>query len=63
MLDAIYGAIGKFLGWLDSFSGSYIIALFIFAILVEILMLPLGIKQHKNSIKQAKLRPKEMKYS
>lgn len=60
MLDAIYGAIGKFLGWLDSFSGSYIVALFIFAILVEILMLPLGIKQHKNSIKQAKLRPKEM---
>ena len=28
--------------------------------IVELLMLPLSIKQQKNSIKQAKLRPKEM---
>ena len=40
--------------------GSYVVALFIFAILIEILMLPFGIKQQKNSIKQAMLRPKEM---
>ena len=60
MLNAIYGAIGKFLGWIDSWTGSYIIALFIFAIIVELLMLPFGIKQQKNSIKQAKLRPKEV---
>ena len=52
--------IGVFLGWIDGFTGSYLVALIIFAILVEILMLPLGIRQQKNSIRQAKLRPKEM---
>ena len=60
MLDSIYSAIGKFLGLLDAAFGNYIIALFIFAIIVELLMLPFGIKQQKNSIKQAKLRPKEV---
>ncbi len=60
MLDAIYRAIGKFLGLIDGAMGSYVIALFIFAIIIELLMLPFGIKQQKNSIKQAKLRPKEM---
>ena len=60
MLDAIYRAIGKFLGMIDTAMGSYVVALFIFAILIEVLMLPFGIKQQKNSIKQAKLRPKEM---
>ena len=60
MLDAIYRAIGKFLGLIDTAMGSYVIALFIFAIIIELLMLPFGIKQQKNSIKQAKLRPKEM---
>ena len=28
MLNPIYGAIGKFLGWIDSFTGSYVLALF-----------------------------------
>lgn len=59
-MDFIYNAIGKFLGWLDSLTGSYVLALFVFAIIVEILMLPFGIRQQKNSIKQATLRPKEM---
>ena len=59
-MDFIYSAIGKFLGWLDSATGSYVLALFIFAIIVELVMLPFGIRQQKNSIKQATLRPKEM---
>ena len=59
-MDFIYNAIGKFLGWLDSGLGSYVLALFVFAIIVELLMLPFGIRQQQNSIKQAKLRPKEM---
>lgn len=59
-MDFIYSAIGKFLGWLDGLTGSYVLALFIFAIIVELLMLPFGIRQQKNFIKQAKLRPKEM---
>lgn len=38
----------------------YLLALLIFAIILEIVLLPFSIKQQKNSIKQAKLRPKEM---
>ena len=40
--------------------GSFILGTVYFAIVLEILMLPLGIHQQKNSRKQAKLRPKEM---
>ena len=60
MFDGIYKAIGGVLSWINGLTGSYVFALFIFAILVELLLLPFGIKQQKNSIKQAKLRPKEM---
>ncbi len=60
MFDWIFGLIGSFLGWLDSLTGNYVWALFIFAIIVEIILLPFAIKQQQNSIKQAKLRPKEM---
>ena len=60
MFDWIFGLIGSFLGWLDSLTGNYVWALFIFAIVVEIILLPFAIKQQQNSIKQAKLRPKEM---
>ncbi len=38
----------------------YLWALLLFAIIFEIVLLPFSIKQQKNSIKQAKLRPKEM---
>ena len=60
MFDFILQPIGSYLAWLDSWTGSYMIALFIFALTIEILLLPLGIKQQKTSIKTAKLRPKEM---
>ena len=60
MFDTILGWIGSFLGWLDSITGNYVWALFIFAIIVEIILLPFTIKQQQYSIKQAKLRPKEM---
>ncbi len=39
---------------------NYALALFFFAIVLEILLLPFGIKQQKNTVKQATLRPKEM---
>lgn len=52
--------IGSLLKWLDEITGSYMLALFAFALLIEVLMLPLAIYQQKNSIKQARLRPKEM---
>ena len=38
----------------------YILALFLFAVIIKLLLFPFGIKQQKNSLKQAKLRPKEM---
>lgn len=60
LLNPIYQGIGFFLAWMDSWAGNYLLVLLIFAVLVEIAMLPLGIKQQKNSIKQASLRPKEM---
>ena len=47
--------IGKFLGLF----GNYVFALFVFAIIVEVLLLYFGIRQQKNSIKQASLSPKE----
>ena len=55
-MATIYSAIGSFLGWLDKLTGNYVVALFLFAIIVEILLLPLGVKQQKNSIRQAKLK-------
>ena len=39
---------------------SYILGLLVFAIIIEFVLLPFSIKQQKTSIKQAKLRPKEM---
>ena len=52
---------GYVMRFLNNIVGNqYIIALFLFAIFIEVILLPFGIKQQKNSIKQAKLRPKEM---
>lgn len=60
-IDTLLIWIGKFLQILTKMTGGYyIFALFLFAILIEILLLPFGIRQQKNSIKQAKMRPKEM---
>ena len=39
---------------------NYVIALLLFAIVMQVLLCPFGIKQQKNMIKQAYLRPKEM---
>lgn len=39
--------------------GSYILALLLFAIAMKLVLFPFGIKQQKNSVKQARLRPKE----
>ena len=60
--DGLLGVIGKILNWITKYLGfgSYIVGICLFAIVIEILMLPFSIKQQKNSIKQAKLRPKEM---
>lgn len=38
----------------------YVIAIFFFTLITQLLMLPLAIKQQKNLVMQRKLRPKEM---
>jgi YidC/Oxa1 family membrane protein insertase len=58
---AIQLAAGSMLNWLTQVlgGGNYIIGLAVFALMIEVLMLPLTIKQQKNSIKFASLKPKE----
>lgn len=58
MMDAIYRFFGSILQFFDNLTGSYIAALALFALLIQIVLLPLAIKQQKNSIKQASLAPK-----
>ncbi len=50
---------GYVLRWLMSISGNnFALAVFLFTILVNLVMLPLTIKTQKTSMKQARLRPK-----
>lgn len=60
-IDKLLSYIGIFLGWITKImpANSYILTLFVFAIILELVMLPFSIKQQRNSIKQAMLRPKE----
>ena len=61
MIDAILKVFGYVVKFCYNIGGqNYLIGLILFAIIVKIAMLPLSIKQQKNSIKQANLRPKEM---
>ncbi len=66
---------GKIIAWPFAFlmrifnqiTGSYAVALLLFALVVKVVMLPLSIKQQKTQIRTAKLRPKlaaiEKKYA
>ena len=60
MFDFIYVWIGKLISLFNGWTGNYILALLIFAVFAKVIFIPLDIKQQKNSIKQAELRPKEM---
>ena len=61
MIDGILRLFGYVVEFCYNIGGqNYLVGLILFAIIVKIAMLPLSIKQHKNSIKQANLRPKEM---
>ena len=61
-VDKILFYIGTFISWITKImpAHSYILALFVFAIVVEIIMIPFSVLQQNNSKKQAMLRPKEM---
>ncbi len=59
IFDVIRIPFGFIIKWLYSFTNSYLIAILLFSVLLKLVMFPFGIKQQKNSQKQAKLRPKE----
>ncbi len=61
MIDAILKGFGLVVKFCYNIGGkNYLLGLIIFAVIVKIALLPLSIKQQKNQIKQASLRPKEM---
>ncbi len=57
IISPIFGFIIRFL---NGFGFNYLVTLFLFALIVKLALLPLGVKQQKTQIKQAKIRPKEM---
>ncbi len=60
MFDFLFESVGWLLKLCYSVMfENYVLALLLFALLVKIILLPLGIKQHSNSLKQARLRPLE----
>lgn len=58
MFDWLYNLFGTMLSWFNSITGSYALALLIYALVFKILFLPFSIKQQKNQIAMAKLTPK-----
>ena len=67
LLDLITTPFAYLLAFFNSFTKSYIVAIFLFAIVMKLILLPFAIKQQKTQIKGAKLRPKmaaiEKKYA
>ena len=63
----MYQFFGNILNVFNSWTGNYMLALLLFALMIKIILLPLSIMQQKNQIKGAKLRPKilliEKKYA
>ncbi len=59
MLDIIRVPIGYIIDLCYKLIPNYAVALLLFALVMKILLFPFGIKQQKNTVRQAKLRPKE----
>ena len=57
IITPAFGVVIKFI--YDLFGRNYMLALVLFAVFVKLILFPFGIKQQKNSLKQAKLRPME----
>lgn len=60
MFDWLLELFGTVLRFFNDLTHSYLFAIILFAILTKVLLFPFSIKQQKNSVKQASLRPKEM---
>ncbi len=59
LFDLIRVPFGFLIHWFNSVTGSYLLAIVLFSIVLKLVLFPFSIKQQKNSQKQAKLRPKE----
>ena len=62
-MDAFVNIIRAPFAWIMelfySWTGSYLVALLVFSVILKLVLFPFSIKQQKNSQKQASLRPKE----
>ena len=52
------GAVLKFFS--DLAGGNFLVGLIVFAVLIKLILIPFGIKQQSNSIKQSRYKPREM---
>ncbi|MCD7776560.1 MAG: membrane protein insertase YidC [Firmicutes bacterium] len=59
ILDILYVPMGFIMRICYSITNNYAFALLLFALVMQLILLPLGIRQQKGMIKQASLRPKE----
>lgn len=59
ILDILYIPMGFIMRVCYSITNNYAFALLLFALVMQLILLPFGIKQQKGMIKQASLRPKE----
>ena len=58
MFEWLYKLLGTMLSWFSSITGSYALALLLYALVFKIVFLFFAVKQQKNQIKMAKLAPK-----
>ena len=58
MFDWLYDILGVMMSFFNSITGSYALALLLYALVFKIVFLPFSIKQQKNQIKLATLTPK-----
>lgn len=58
MFDWLFDLLGMMMSFFSSITGSYILALLMYALIFKIVFIPFGIKQQKNQIKMAGLAPK-----
>ena len=58
LLDYVYVPFAWILEQFYNLSGNYIVALFFFAIVFKIILLPSSISQQKSSAKMARIQPK-----
>lgn len=59
MMDILNVPFGWLLNLCNKITGNYVFALLVFALVIKLVLLPFGVMQHKNSLKQASLRPRE----